>query len=95
MCPVQKHATRKQILMNNPHEHILCSNTGVPNIPNLVSKIHPHYKYIESVASIEHRQINDLFLARLRREQASDPWINEIKHSLQYNDNTHPLTQNG
>ena len=68
MCPVKKNMIS--------HSHAV-----VPNIPNLISKSHPHYKHFESIAHIEHRKINDLFLARLRQEQASDPWINEIKHS--------------
>ena len=72
-------------------EHVPRPNTVVPKIPNLISKLHPHYGHIESVARIEHKQVNDRFLERLRTEQA--PWINEIKHSLQYNDNTHPSTQ--
>ena len=88
-CPVKKTWS----LCPPSHEHISHSHVVVPNIPNLISESHPHYKHFESIAHTEHRKINNLFLARLRQEQASDPWINEIKHALQYNNNTHPLTQ--
>ena len=60
------------------------SHKAVPKTPNLISKAHPDYNYFTSIARIEHRQVNDMFLAKLRQEQANDPWINEIKPSVKY-----------
>ena len=89
---MNKNAARIRLVMNDSTQ-VPRSHTVVPKIPNLISKLHPHYESIESIARVEHRQVNDWFLDTLRKEQASDPWINKIKRSLQYNDNTYPSTQ--